>query len=292
MCPHACKRALSACVQASALYGAELWWDDRTDRKDSGVKKPYDELQKLENQLGRVITGNFRTTNLGAVIVLAPSRESLLNNGSQRHVLRLLSLPKGDQAKSLPGYDTAMGQRMVHFSGCSGRVEDIFLPGDGPTKPGANISIADAEWAEQEARRADSQPGQVLWTDGSQGDNGVVGYAVVRKKAREEGPHGILPGGIRRRVRRHCARLSGGSGAIQAAQTRQSPHLHRCASRDHADDARRAWPGPNLCPLGEEGDSSPARAGAFCRDLVPLVPRTQRDPWERGRGWMGQVGAG
>jgi len=29
LCPDACKRALVACVQASALYGAELWWGDR-----------------------------------------------------------------------------------------------------------------------------------------------------------------------------------------------------------------------------------------------------------------------
>jgi len=38
----------------------------------------------------------------------------------------------------------------------SGRVEEIFLPEHGPTELGANISIADAEWAEQEAGRADS----------------------------------------------------------------------------------------------------------------------------------------
>jgi len=50
---------------------------------------------------------------------------------------------------------------------------------DGPTELGANVSIADAEWAEQEARRADSQPGLVLWTDGSRDENGRVGYAVV-----------------------------------------------------------------------------------------------------------------
>ena len=85
----------------------------------SGVKNPRcDELQKLENQLGRAITGNSWTTNLGVVMAESGLRpaESLLNNISRRHVLRLMSLPKGDQAKSLPGYDTAMGQRMVHFS--------------------------------------------------------------------------------------------------------------------------------------------------------------------------------
>jgi len=112
---------------------------------------------------------------------LRPAK-SLLNNRSRRHVLRLMSLPKGDQAKSLPGYDTAMGQRMVHFSEHFGRMEEIFLQEDGPTELGANISIADAEWAEQYARRADSQPGLVLWTDGSRDENGAVEYAVVWKK--------------------------------------------------------------------------------------------------------------
>ena len=88
---------------------------------------------------------------------LRPAK-SLLNNRSRRHALKLMSLPKGDQAKTLPSGDTAMGQRMVHFSEYSGREEEIY----GPTELGASISIADAEWAEQEARRADSQPRLVL----------------------------------------------------------------------------------------------------------------------------------
>ena len=77
-----------------------------------------------------------------------------------------MSLPKEDQAKTLSGGDTAMGQRMVHFSEYSGRVEEIYLPEDGSTELGASILIADAEWAEQEARRADSQPD---WCSGRMG---------------------------------------------------------------------------------------------------------------------------
>jgi len=187
LCPAACKKALVACVQASALYGAELWWDDRNR---AGVKNRCDELQKLENQMGRAVTGNFRTTNLGVVMAESGLRpaESLLNNGSRRHVLRLMSLPKGNQAKSLPGGNTSMGQRMVHFSEYSGRVEEICLPEDGPTELEANVSIADAEWAEQEARRADSQPGLVLWTDGSRDENGGTGYAVLWQHPRLRPP--------------------------------------------------------------------------------------------------------
>jgi len=62
LCSDACRRALVACVQASALYGSELWWDDR---EGVGVKSRRDELQRLDSQLGRAVTGNFRTTNLG-----------------------------------------------------------------------------------------------------------------------------------------------------------------------------------------------------------------------------------
>jgi len=50
--------------------------------------------------------------------------------------------------------------------------EEVYLPEDGPTELGANVSIANGEWAEQEARRADSQPGLALWTDGSWDENG------------------------------------------------------------------------------------------------------------------------
>ena len=99
-------------------------------------------------------------------------------------MLRQMSLPKGNQAKSLPGGNTPMGQRMVHFSEYSGRVEEVCLPEDGPTDLEANVSIADAEWAKEEAMRADSQPGLVLWTDGSRDENGGTRYAVVWKKGR------------------------------------------------------------------------------------------------------------
>jgi len=80
--------------------------------------------------------------------------------------------------------------------------------------------------------------------------------------------------GMQREVRRHCARRSGGSGAIQATQPRRSPYLHRCTSHDHADDARRTWPGLDLRPSGEEGDSSPAplsrlRSAGASRKVIP-----------------------
>jgi len=63
-------------------------------------------------------------------------------------------------------------------------VEEVYLPEEGPTELEASVSIADAEWAEQEARRADSQQGLVLWADGSRDKNGGAGYAVVWRKGR------------------------------------------------------------------------------------------------------------
>ena len=61
-------------------------------------------------------------------------------------------------------------------------MEEIFLPEDGPTELGASISAADAEWAEQGARRADSLPGLVLRTGESRDESGAVESAVVWKK--------------------------------------------------------------------------------------------------------------
>ena len=57
------------------------------------------------------------------------------------------------------GLRHGMGQRMVDFSEYSGRVEEIYLPEDGPIELGADISVVDAERAELEARRAEFQPG-------------------------------------------------------------------------------------------------------------------------------------
>jgi len=118
--------------------------------------------------------------------------ESLLNNRSRRHVLRLMSFPKGDQARPSPSQAAIQPWDNVWPPSASTPTgeRDIFLPEDGPTELGSNISIADAEWADQGARRADSgQPGLVLWTDGSRDESGAVGYAVARKRGRT-GPRG------------------------------------------------------------------------------------------------------
>jgi len=221
LCPGACRKALVACVQATALYGAELWWDDR---EGAGVKNRRDEVQKLENQLGRAVTGNFRTTNLGVVMAESGLRpaECLLNDRSRRHALRLRSLPKGNQAKSLPGCNTAMGRRMVHFSDYSGRVEEIVLPEEGPTELDAAITVADAAWAKQEARKADGQPGLTLWTDGSRDENGGTGYAVVWRS--EEPERRLRPPKERQAGSDSCQGGKANGLTVLSAQVRACPH--------------------------------------------------------------------
>jgi len=63
------------------------------------------------------------------------------------------------------------------------------------------------------------------------------GLEEGKEMGREEGPHGVLPEGIRREVRGHRACFGGGSGAGKASQTRQGPHLYGRLGRDCTDDA-------------------------------------------------------
>jgi len=63
LCQDAYGGVLVACVQASALYGAEMV---RRPGRD-GVKNRHDELQRLENSSGEGGDWNVRTNNLGVV---------------------------------------------------------------------------------------------------------------------------------------------------------------------------------------------------------------------------------
>jgi len=200
--------------------------------------------------------------NLGVVMAESGLRpaESLMNNRSRRHVLKLLSLPKGQRmrvlrtgGRDIPAGGWANGTRRQHLDrrrgmgGAGGKESGL------PTKANA------------------------LYRRVSGRERGG-GCAVVWKRDRT----GILSGGIRREARSHCARPSSGSGTGQATQARQSPHFHRRTSRDRADEPGRSR------PTGEEGDSSPASSVEI--EICLLVPCAQRDPRERDRGRMGQAG--
>ena len=99
--------ARGVCISIGAIRGRAMV--GRPERL--GGEEPVRRAPKAGEPAREGDNGEFRTANLGVVMGESGLRpaESLLNNRSRRHVLRLMSLPKGNQAKSLPGYDTAMG---------------------------------------------------------------------------------------------------------------------------------------------------------------------------------------
>jgi len=130
------------------------------------------------------------------------------------YVLRPMSLLKGNQARSLPGCDTAMGQRIIYFCEYSGRVEEIRLPEDGPIELGADISVADAEWAEQGARRAGFQTGlttahAVVWKNGRSwaGRKSHMGYFQEAYDAECAAIARVLAEAVERAKRRKLGRV-------------------------------------------------------------------------------------
>jgi len=85
MCPDACRRALVACIQALTLYGAELWCDVRKSK--AGVTN-----FRSWKSAGESGDGELPDHQPGFVMAESGPRpaESLLNNRSRRHVLRLI----------------------------------------------------------------------------------------------------------------------------------------------------------------------------------------------------------
>jgi len=207
LCPAACKKVLVACMQASALYGAELWWDDR---KGAGVKNRRDELQRLEDQMGRAVTGNFRTTNLGVVMAESGLRpaESLLNNRSRRHVLRLMSLPRGKPSQVPPGRQHAYGTT-------DGPLQRVFRSGGGSLLTGGRTDGTRGERLNRRRRVGGTggeegglPTGLVLWTDGSRDENGGTGYAVVWRKRRRWAGRKVHMGYFQEAYDAECAAIA------------------------------------------------------------------------------------
>ena len=69
-------------------------------------------LQKLVSQEARAVTGCFRTANLGALGMDLGPTSAQPDNRQRRLGLRLLSLPKGDQARTVVGATSAIGKRL------------------------------------------------------------------------------------------------------------------------------------------------------------------------------------
>ena len=167
----------------------------------TGVKNRRDELQKLQSELGKAITEDFWTTNLSVVMVEPGLRlaESLLNNRSPRRVLRLMSLPREDQAMNLLGYDSAMGQRMVHFSDYSGRVDTTGGRANGTQRQrlgrrrGVGRTGGETGGLPTGAGALDGR------VSGRERGGGVRGGVEERTElGRGGGPHGPLSRGLRR----------------------------------------------------------------------------------------------
>jgi len=184
-----------------------------------------------------------------------------------------------------------MGQRMVHFSEYSGRVEEIFLPEDGPTELGSNIAIADAEWAEQEARRADTQAGLVLWTDGSRDENGAVGYAVVWKKgwswAGREAHMGFFQEAYDAAIARALAVAAGRPKRRKLGRVRIFTDAQAAITRMTYDEPD---PGQAYALQARKAIAAPTRAGAFCQIEIRWYPAHKGIPGnEVADGWAKQA---
>jgi hypothetical protein len=54
-----CRKVIIAYIQSIVLYGSELWWDEQKGREQK--------LQKIQNRIGRCITGAWRTIPVGTV---------------------------------------------------------------------------------------------------------------------------------------------------------------------------------------------------------------------------------
>ena len=90
------------------------------------------DIQSLTNQQARAITGCFKSTNLGQLMLmsgLCPAH-SLLNNRGRRYALRMATLPEGDQARQLLGAPSELGTRLTTWLGTTGRRESTILHQD------------------------------------------------------------------------------------------------------------------------------------------------------------------
>jgi hypothetical protein len=172
--PENVRRTQVACVQAVALYGSELWWKGEGEKGTIGRAS---DIQSLTNQQARAITGCFKSTNAGQLVLMSGLRpaHSLLNNRGRRYALRMATLPEGDQARELLGAPSELGTRLTTWLGTTGRRESTILHQEVPLE--ADCIIHDREAAKTDAVRP--RPGLTMWTDGSRLDSGACGYSVV-----------------------------------------------------------------------------------------------------------------
>jgi len=180
--PDGVRRTQVACVQAVALYGSELWWKGEAVRGTIGMAN---DLQKLVNQQARNVTGCFRSTNQGELMLESGLRcaTSLLNNRARRFALRLASLPQGDGAGEIIGGRSELGKRLTTWLGPDGTNDRERTVVCEEETLQAEIVVDERKKAMEEA--ATARDGVMLWADGSSTEDGACGYAVVWRKKGE-----------------------------------------------------------------------------------------------------------
>jgi len=163
------------------MFGSELWWKGDQTR---GTIGQANELQLLVNREARLTAGCFRATNLEAPPTESGLRPATaqLESKQWRFGLRLLSLPKGDQAKEIAGAPAALGRRLANALAYTGRAESLVLPEEPET--------LDAELLQEEEAEAEkSRPGLTMFTDGPRLDAEAAGTRWCGRTAN----HGRAP---------------------------------------------------------------------------------------------------
>jgi len=184
MTPEHCRRILVSCVQASALFGSELWWTN-----GRGVRGQANDIQLMVNRQTRSTTG---TDALVAEAGLRPAT-SLLDNRQRRFALRLAGLPSSDQARCVVVAKDAFGQQLERAlwtpAGSPGPLEATTLMTTGDHLFG-EVIIEDTDAAA--TRMANEWQGTAIWTDGSRLEDGSVGCAVAWNHPEHDAWTGVL----------------------------------------------------------------------------------------------------
>jgi ribonuclease HI len=189
--PENVRKIQVAAVQAVALYGAELWWDETKNHSRTT------DLQKLVNRQSRSITGMLRTTPIGPLVTDAGLRsaDSLLANRQRRYATRAFESPHGNpigdgvrnplHPVSLFAKLSRCATQDIHpqFSG-QDVVETTFIP-TSTERIAVPVLIESREKAEQTALSTNEPEIRCIWTDGSRDDLGNVGAAVAWKDGTE-----------------------------------------------------------------------------------------------------------
>jgi len=149
----------TACVQAAALFGAELWLKGSDAYGSAGRQ---DNVQKVINQEARLTLGAFRTTNQGALSLESGLRPAAaqLDNRLRRYALRLASLPRGDQAREMfeaMDGEGEFGQRLRSFLGCwNGKEETVLMETATPLE--AIVVVEEEDAAARPPQNATTKP--------------------------------------------------------------------------------------------------------------------------------------